>query len=31
MHIPEEHRKLAEKHHLNVVITGHMASAIVLA
>ncbi len=26
MHIPEEHRKLAEKHHLNVVITGHMAS-----
>ena len=26
MHIPDEHRKLAEKHHLNVVITGHMAS-----
>jgi putative NIF3 family GTP cyclohydrolase 1 type 2 len=26
MHIPEEHRKLAEKHHLNVLIFGHMAS-----
>jgi putative NIF3 family GTP cyclohydrolase 1 type 2 len=26
MHIPEEHRKLAEKHHINVVIAGHMAS-----
>ena len=26
MHIPEDHRKLAEKHHLNVIITGHMAS-----
>lgn len=26
MHIPEEHRKLAEKHHMNVIITGHMAS-----
>jgi len=26
MHIPEEHRKLAEKHHLNVIIFGHMAS-----
>jgi len=26
MHIPEEHRKLAEKHHINVLITGHMAS-----
>ena len=26
MHIPEEHRKLAEKYHLNVVICGHMAS-----
>ncbi len=26
MHIPEEHRKLAEKHHLNVLICGHMAS-----
>lgn len=26
MHIPDEHRKLAEKYHLNVVIAGHMAS-----
>lgn len=26
MHIPEEHRKLAEKYHMNVIITGHMAS-----
>jgi hypothetical protein len=26
MHIPEEHRKLAEKNHLNVIIFGHMAS-----
>lgn len=26
MHIPEEHRKLCEKNHLNVLITGHMAS-----
>jgi len=26
MHIPEEHRKLAEKNHLNVLIFGHMAS-----
>jgi len=26
MHIPEEHRKLAEKHHINVLICGHMAS-----
>lgn len=26
MHIPEEHRKLAEKHHINVVIAGHMSS-----
>ncbi len=26
MHIPEEHRKLAEKYHMNVVICGHMAS-----
>lgn len=26
MHIPEEHRKLAEKYHINVLITGHMAS-----
>ncbi len=26
MHIPEEHRKLAEKYHMNVLITGHMAS-----
>lgn len=26
MHMPEEHRKEAEKHHINVVIAGHMAS-----
>lgn len=26
MHIPDEHRKLAEKHHINIVIAGHMAS-----
>jgi hypothetical protein len=26
MHIPEEHRKLAEQHHMNVLICGHMAS-----
>jgi len=26
MHIPEEHRKLAEKYHINVLITGHAAS-----
>jgi putative NIF3 family GTP cyclohydrolase 1 type 2 len=26
MHLSEEHRKEAEKHHLNVVIAGHMAS-----
>ena len=26
MHMSEEHRKKAEKHHLNVVITGHMGS-----
>lgn len=26
MHIPEEHRKLCEKYHINVLITGHMAS-----
>ncbi|HMR01279.1 MAG TPA: NGG1p interacting factor NIF3 [Candidatus Gracilibacteria bacterium] len=26
MHMPEDHRKLAEKHHMNVVICGHMAS-----
>lgn len=26
MHIPEEHRKLAEKYHMNVLICGHMAS-----
>ncbi|MBU0668200.1 Nif3-like dinuclear metal center hexameric protein [Patescibacteria group bacterium] len=26
MHIPEDHRKLAEKHQMNVVICGHMAS-----
>lgn len=26
MHMSEEHRKEAEKHHINVVITGHMAS-----
>lgn len=26
MHIPEESRKLAEKYHINVIITGHMAS-----
>ncbi|RDV82465.1 NGG1p interacting factor NIF3 [Ammonifex thiophilus] len=26
MHIKEEHRKEAEKHHINVVIAGHMAS-----
>lgn len=26
MHIPEEHRKLAEKYHINVLICGHMAS-----
>ncbi len=26
MHIPEEHRKLAEKFHLNVVVLSHMAS-----
>lgn len=26
MHIPEEHRKLAEKYHINVLVCGHMAS-----
>ncbi len=26
MHMPEDHRKEAEKHHINVVIAGHMAS-----
>ncbi len=26
MHIPEDHRKLAEQYHINVLITGHMAS-----
>lgn len=26
MHIPEEHRKMAEKFHINVLICGHMAS-----
>lgn len=26
MHIPEEHRKLAEQYHINVLICGHMAS-----
>lgn len=26
MHIPEDHRREAEKHHINVVIAGHMAS-----
>jgi putative NIF3 family GTP cyclohydrolase 1 type 2 len=26
MHIPEDHRKLAEKYHINVLICGHMAS-----
>jgi len=26
MHIPEKHREEAEKHHINVVIAGHMAS-----
>ncbi len=26
MHIPEEHRKIVEKLHMNVLITGHMAS-----
>lgn len=26
MHISEEHKKLVEKHHMNVLITGHMAS-----
>jgi hypothetical protein len=26
MHIPEKHREQAEKHHINVVIAGHMAS-----
>lgn len=26
MHIPEDHRQEAEKHHINVVIAGHMAS-----
>lgn len=26
MHISEEHRKEAEKHHMNVIIAGHMAS-----
>ncbi|MFH1502018.1 MAG: NGG1p interacting factor NIF3 [Candidatus Eisenbacteria bacterium] len=26
MHLPEKHRKEAEKHHINVVIAGHMAS-----
>jgi hypothetical protein len=26
MHIPEDHRKLAEKYHMNVIITPHMAS-----
>ena len=26
MHLSEKHRKEAEKHHINVVIAGHMAS-----
>ena len=26
MHISEEHRKEAKKHHINLVVTGHMAS-----
>ena len=26
MHMGEDHRKEAEKHHLNVIIAGHMAS-----
>jgi putative NIF3 family GTP cyclohydrolase 1 type 2 len=26
MHISEEHRKEAQKHHMNVIVTGHMAS-----
>jgi len=26
MHLPEKHREQAEKHHINVVIAGHMAS-----
>jgi putative NIF3 family GTP cyclohydrolase 1 type 2 len=26
MHISEEHRKEAQKHHMNLVVTGHMAS-----
>lgn len=26
MHVSEEHRKEAEKHHMNLVVTGHMAS-----
>ena len=26
MHIPEKHLKEANKHHINVVIAGHMAS-----
>lgn len=26
MHISEEHRKEAEKHHMNLIVTGHMAS-----
>ncbi|HHY39985.1 MAG TPA: NGG1p interacting factor NIF3, partial [Syntrophaceticus sp.] len=26
MHMSEDHRKEAEKHHINVVIAGHMAS-----
>jgi len=26
MHMSEEHKKLAEKHHMNVIICGHMAS-----
>jgi putative NIF3 family GTP cyclohydrolase 1 type 2 len=26
MHIPEDHKKLVEKYHMNVIITGHMAS-----
>jgi len=26
MHMREEHRKLAEEHHLNVVIAGHISS-----
>lgn len=26
MHIPEEHRKMAERYHINVLVCGHMAS-----